>query len=760
MPNLSISSVTQDKLGYLWVGTADGLMRYNGKSLLQFGRGDGLAESFVTAGHLTDTGLLYFGHYSGAISKFDGQHFNQVSGIGEARGQVKDIQEDDYGHLWLINNGLAKIDDDSLVMMELPEIESSVVNCFYVGKGGLFIGTNQGILFYKVSPQGNVTYQGTVKELEGIAVRTIYPQLSEEGLWIGTEEEGIFEMGYASDFKYFKAISVFQNAFFSREMVTSIYEDHENQLWVGTRLGGIVRIKFNRESHEPMVYVYHQEQTGFVSNFISVIVADKEQSIWMGTQNAGLVQIIDRNILYLDLKKNFNISQVRATEQNRDGAYIFGTNQGLIKVMYDQENKVFGEASFLLKGVDITGIFQDKNSQFWIGTADQGMYRANEELDVLRKYPMNPSIDHSKIRLVTGDRWGNLWISVSGYGAFKVDTTGALIDHVSTENGFIHNEIYSINCDSKDRVWFGTRRSGLAMRDAEGKLHFLTKDGDFISREINAILEDNSHRIWIATEGDGVFVYDEDGFRNFGTPMGMRSDYCKSILVDNVGNIWVGHSNGLSRIDDRTGIITTFGKNEGLVHTDMQLHAAFKDQYDHFWWGNSNGITRIAKPGENFKSIDLKTYFTDIRLFLRNENLLSSTATKADEDEILQLPHNENHITFDFIAISLKKQEGIYYQYKLDGYDKEWSPPLVDNSATYTNLDPGDYEFLVRPSDNKMVWDSETTNFKFSIAKPFWNQSWFYATEIIFFLLLVVITYYSGKSRHKWLPRVMMYVCI
>src|SRR5688500_1918806 len=303
------------------------------------------------------------------------------------------------------------------------------------------------------------------------------------------------------------------------------------------------------------------------------------------------------------------------------------------------------------------------------------------------------------------------------------------------------------------------------MMDKEGEVWLFSKEENLKARDINDIDEDSDGNIWIATEGDGFFRYSDKKFIQVGSGENLISPFIKGIQFDPYGRIWYSYRKGLGYYDLRSEKRHHFTKGDGLLSNEAYSSSIIVDSKSNKWFCNDYGVTLFEHDTISDDRKELETYLTGIRIFFKNypTGLKSEELTRgllAGKLPPLKLTHEENHLTFDFVAIKLNRTGKIHYRHFLEGYDTEWTPPKTTNYVTYTNLDPGDYKLKVQATDDLGAWVDPTTEYSFVITPPYWKKTWFYLMQIVCVLGLFTLTYFIGKktiATKRYVLRLMLF---
>ncbi|MEP3389100.1 MAG: two-component regulator propeller domain-containing protein [Reichenbachiella sp.] len=757
-----IYDIVQDEDGFLWLGADDGLYRFDGKTMLKFNQMDSTIGELVTACTVSTDGHLYLGYYNGGVSIVEHGRYRKLQNAESNPSKVNRLYQDKNQVLWGLtqNTGLIRIENRIAKAVYMDMLNQLISYDLIRHEDRFYIGTNEGLLMLQMDEEENISPIGFVVGSFGKAVNALYEDPhDDEILWVGTDE-GLFYIEHG------EATTGILNPVKGAEKlrVTSITRDHLKTLWVGTAASGLVEIEL-KNNHAFRLTRFDRDH-GFPSNQISSLYVDRENEIWVGTFGNGLVQLNRAFFHHYELKKSGRIEGINDMYQVNENLYYLATDKGLVRAFNQpyQDSLTF-EIMEETKGYIVTRILK-KDDAIWLGTTNSGLINYDIETNKFKEVYLDPvdvGLSHL-VRYVVEGNDGSLWVSIAGNGVYHLNERGGLIEHFNTRNGFYHNEVFTILPDQAGNIWFGAHSVGLALLTGEGEMKFLTKDNIFPARDINSISQDNQGIIWIATSGSGLYSFDGENFQRYDEQSGLLSNFCNAVEVDNAGQVWVGHRKGLSLIQSEYGLVRRFNHPGELGETEAVLNSVTKDIQGNIWFGNPYGVTKVILPHVQHRIEKRETHIQDIRLFFERVDLLDHSALDKLDNALpndLTFGHKENHITFDFVSINLKNPDGIYYQYQLIGYDKNWSPITSSNLATFTNLDPGKYTFRIRESDHPKYWGDNYEELTFVIDSPYWKKWWFYLLQISIMASLFLITYFiSARVQNLFVIRLMVYVSL
>ena len=754
-----IYTIVQDEDGFLWIGSDEGLYRFDGKEMLNLNKKDTSINNLVTASAVSADGHLYLGYFSGGISIVEHGRYRKILQPEELPNRVEQLKLDDQGILWGLtrNQGLLRIDGDEVQHFNIPLLNDVISKDFVVINDRVYVATNQGMVEFIIE-DNEVKPLHFISETINLESNVLYPDKEDPNtIWVGTSD-GLFK--YSIEEEEVDLIEGFP----AHVQISAISKDDLNTLWVGTYVHGLIEVDFVGDRVEAITFF--NKANGFESNEIGEVYVDHENEIWVGTFGRGMVQLNRAYFHHYELNQTIGVEGVHTIQKYRGDELLLGTEKGLVHVYHKpkRDSLIFETLNYTRDYFFTSLLVTDQ--VLWAGTRSNGILQINLEskkITPIRLNPMDPVQNHL-IRDIRMDREGNIWVSAAGNGVYHIRPDGTLIEQYNTRNGFYHNEIFSIYPDQAGNIWFGSHATGLAVLEKNGEIKYLSKDGVFPAFDINTITQSEDGNIWITTSGAGIYRFDGENFRQYTEKDGLLSDFCNAAMVDDIGQIWVGHRLGISLIQPDYDLIRFFSHPSELGETEAVLNSVVKDVHGNVFFGNPYGITKVNLPHFNFQIRKRETHIKDLRLFFEEVDLLNHSRSEKLDNILpsdLRFNHADNHISFDFVSINLRNPNAIYYRYTLDGFDKGWSNINKSNSATYTNLDPGKYTFKVKESDHPELWDDEYASITFTVAPPYWRTWWFYLLQIAFFLFIIYMTLVlSTRIKSQFATRLMVYVSL
>lgn len=752
LSNLSVSSMLQDRYGFLWFATQGGLNLYNGREINVFRHNpfddEGLVHNLIqTMYYDEDTHHLWIGTYQGIsnMSIHERQFTNYtVDSHGLSNPVVIAITRGPDEKIWAgTMDGLNQIDETN-GKITVYDVPGDVIRDLFVdSKGRLLVGTYEGLHYFDFEKElllplnldlpspfvmvikefqpGTLTlglWDGGVvhvnmtdhsflhRQYDHNDVYTLY-QTHDQTLWVGTWGGGLFAEMPDGTLHHFPGEG--ENKALEHPVVYSLLQDHSDIFWIGTNGGGLH--KLNPRQNNFVIFEHDPEIPGSLSSGkINAITRDPQNQLWISIYNNGLNRydpIEDTMIHYRHDAKNptsIPSDNITAMYVDQSGQLLLGSNAGLFA--YDPTMDGFHSLNYFDEDILIYAIAE--NDDFlWIGTYSHGAYRYHRKTGEMDQFYFGPSF-------------------------------GAIISD---------NLVYDILVDSQDRVWIGTNNGLNLLRPGDNRFTMYhrdpEKDHQLAANTIRSIFEDSKGRIWIGLVGGGLALYQEDTntFKTFLEDDGLSSNTITGILEDHAGRIWAATHDGISILDPDKKDIITLTPQDGIGGWEFNA-GHYKDTDGTLLFGGVHGIAAI--PGDLTASGAQApiTYITSVELF-QNPVTLNQMFFN---DQHLHFNAQENFLGFQFSALDYDAPDKTRFSYFLEGFDSEWIHAGKRDYAYYSNLPPGDYQLQV-VAENVHGIESDPVFFSFTIATPWYMSSLAMFLYVCLFLLLLMGIFRIREDR-------------
>jgi serine phosphatase RsbU (regulator of sigma subunit) len=332
------------------------------------------------------------------------------------------------------------------------------------------------------------------------------------------------------------------------------------------------------------------------------------------------------------------------------------------------------------------------------------------------------------------DKKNNLWIGTIE-GVVKYEIHSGLIKTMRTINGLSDNDVTAFCEDDRGQIWIGTKQKGITVFDGKTYKKFGRENG-LSYGSITSIAQDSKQRMWVGTEGGGVFVYDLGKFYNYKISDGLISDFITLIIADEKNNMWLGTNKGLNKYEANKKTFHSYAASDGFTGLETKSKSTYRDNEGNLWFGTVNGVFKY-NPKQDIP--------------VRQEPIIKLTRLRVNlqdypMDSQITLSYEKNSLHLDFVGISLSNPQGVTYQTKLEGYDKEFKPANPQNFEIYSNLPPGAYEFKLTACNSSGACSSRPFTMKIVITPPFWKTWWFYLAMLAL-IISILLTYIKLRER-------------
>ena len=733
-----VYNITQGENGYLWLGTGEGICRFDGFDFVSEFPGDTLPETPVKNSFRDSQDRLWFGYDNGQIAVLEGYSFRLISPPEEQFSVINGFAEDLEGNILIAtqDKGIIKLDDEFNFKYLKKGIENQLISSIkLVNKTDILIGTFSGLFLYKfLDDTTGLELVGRFEEIPYTNVQNIIASSHRTNeYYIATADEGLFRLQMdGADIQLYSINQIGEAFDMQYSNIQSVYEDEERNLWIGTWGEGMIKLNFSEQSGNYISVSKYNEENGLAGNYVQSLFEDLEGNLWIGTYGEGMSVLKDRSFsFYSSSNENFN-DDIHSLIQI-DDQYYLGSENGILVTDLSGENEDIIGVKDGLPADRITSLYQDSLGILWVGTSKSGIYKLNSDRSKASRFFSSQNSLENMINRITGEG-EDIWVATNG-GVFHFNLITGERKHFTTRNQLPHNKIKDVFIDSEGEVWIASPGNGIysitrgeALRiDAPAEL-------DFVS-----ITQDSKGILWAVTNGDGVFEFDRDSLRYYSSADGLRNNYCYSIAEDAKGNIWVGHRLGMSRINRNRDIINTYSVEAGIT-ADCNPNAVINNRENKLVFGTSEGLIFYDPVAEKKDSIPPVLNITGLTI----------SDQSYDFTKPVHLPYDIYKIRIDFRGINFSNPDKVLYQYKLDGYD-DWSEPTGIPYVIYSRVEDGDYTFMLRACDENGVCTEDPLELDITVKIPIWKAWWFIVSLIIVLLLTVYLIIVIRERKQKQL---------
>lgn len=767
LSNSTVEAIYQDSRGFIWIGTRDGLNRYDGHEMVVYrndaGESGSISDGYIRCIYEDRDHELWVGTVNG-LNRLDRgkdrftrwKHEDADTGSLSNNG-ITALLEDHQGRLWVATSGGLNLLDRSTGRFRHyrmgggpGSLRDDRINCLLEDNSGqLWIGTQSGLDVFEPAT-GHFTAIANPAITNSSGNTIIAMREDRQGnLWLGTEDDGLYlydplrksftRYGHSDK----DAVSLGNN------MIKCMLTDSKGQIWAGSINGGLNLFhaasgSFSRYTYEP------GNGTSLSQRTISALYEDRQGNLWVGTHRGGINIYspgMDKFNLYRQESSANSLSynDVKTFCEDRSGNIWVGTDGGGLDLFLRDErvfkhyrNDPFNDRS--LGSNAVLDVFQDREGELWVSTWGGGLNRFNRGRGDFTRYQNNANDPHSIssnfVQKTFEDFSGNLWVATyyGGLNIFdrKKGVFTRLIDDPTGKTSLTGKNIVSLLEDKGGRIWIGTDDGGLNCWN-ESTRHFTHYfDSEEKMPDLRVLFQDSKGRLWVGEKGLYVFDAAKDSFRLFTNRAGLANEFIKGITEDGQGILWISTSNGLTRLDAESKNSKKYNTGDGLQDQEFEANAFLKTKDGEMYFGGINGFNSFYPGAIQPNSFVPPVYITGFQLSGRKVGPGEGTGTGASPlaqdislSKEIRLSYRQSTFSFTFAALNYTTPENNQYAYLLEGLDTAWNYAGKESKAVYTNLGPGNYVFRVKASNNDGIWNEEGASIKIVITPPFWRTNWF-----------------------------------
>ncbi|WP_194767048.1 two-component regulator propeller domain-containing protein [Tamlana sp. I1] len=758
-----VSGIVQDKSGFIWMGTNNGLNRFNGYDFKIF-KNDLYNDNSLTNNRIKSLlcdskNRIWIATETSVLSYFDPitNTFQKISFNDEPFSHISQIIQDDENNIWFTTN--------TNELYKLQEENGKFEN------SGILLPFKSEII--EIKPFKSHIWVCTaadglwkINQITGKATRIDNPALRMpvsmtkhgDDLLVATYN-GIFSLTDALEVK-----PIYQSKL---GMTTNFVVDFNNNIWVGLFNGGILLLKQNDLGNYELKKTYNTKHL-LSTNRVNEILIDSFDMLWIGTSGGGAH--------YIDLKeKPFRLTNkensalpdnyITAIYENESTLWT-GTRNGLLE--YDKKTNT----SFLKTTGHISYIYQDTSNQLWVGKRFEGLllYQDNNLIKTYKK-DTEENFPSNEVMGVQEDEFGRLWVITFNEGIAIIDIkTKAVLSNLNTKSYLPTNNINYLYLDPQltNVAWLATRDIGLLkviFKDPSKisviKYGFNPKDSTSISSNyVWPILRSKKGDLWVGTLGGGLnkLIETDEGsqFKRYTEKDGLPDNDIESILEDDAHNLWLG-GRGITKFDPKNLTFSTYDVKDGLQSNSFKIGAAFKNSKGILYFGGINGLNYFNpslivpnphKPKLVLDELKVLNKTVNVGDDINGRVLLNKS---LDYAETIEFKSDENEFTIELLGLHYSNPDKNKYAYKLKGYTKNWIYiNATQRKITFANLPSGTYTFIAKVSNNDGLW-SNTRSLKIKILPPWWATWWAYIFYFGIFILVLSLykNFVNRQSKLK-----------
>lgn len=789
LPQNEVTSIIQDKKGFLWFGTRGGLARFDGHNMKVFqyepGNKNSLSNNSVETLFESSDGKIWIGTKSGGLNCFDPRYesfriyqFNAKDTGSISGNRVVSIAETNDGSIWAgtWQNGLNRLDQKTGKFHHLLEgrhvlaLRKTLDGTLWIGSGrrlykvqsgsritqpietGLSSGStitsiiedeHNARLLISGWASGLISYSyrsGAVEQLYGSPSNSdqandLYSVLldNKKNIWMGSWGKGLKVYDAQGNISGIHIAPQIQNKYNTDfDIILTLFQDRSDNIWIGTDGGGVCKLRKRNNAFKSFTF----GNSNLSSGHILSLLEDSKGRVWIGTKGGGLNELKGEEIIHhkeiYDQVQDDRVNDIHTIYEDFNGVIWFGSNYGLHKITRHVKDKVSIETvtrdlsrENSLSDEKVMAILRDTKGRFWVGTQQQGLNRMT----------------------------GTLANGVPAFKAYKVDEHNRF--------SLSENRVSVLFEDSSGRIWVGTYKGlHLYKEDIDGfiKLSHEPGNSESLSNDIViCITEDKEGAIWVGTAGglNKVTIQNDVLKAKYLTKQdGLPNDYINSILQDKSGNFWISTNGGIFKFNPSKGDILFFNVRDGLQSNAFSENAACEGSSGLMYMGGINGFN-VLDPAVELAPVHSPLSFVSLKLMNREV----AAGEKVNDHVILEksfaytneitLSHLDKVVSIEVAALDFTLPEKNQFAFRLEGFDNEWYNYQNQRMITYTNLKAGTYTLHVKSSDFGNVWVGDPISLKINVLPPPWKTGWAYAAYFTVALVVALIIRNVIKKQLK-----------
>ncbi len=732
LPSNTVTSLLQTRDGWLWVGTTNGIARFDGQRFRTFGETSGLPGLSVTCLVEDAMGTLWAGTEGSGLARWDGRRFHALAtGTDREGNTVLALGADPAGSLWVATRGgLQEVRGESITKRS-----GNIISRIIADSRGLWLTVASALWRWDGTALTRAQALGDSPLVP--EERSLFSSLSalaagpDDTLWFGGAN------GYIGKFAGGVATNFGEGHPILSSSVWELLAARNGDVWLGTSGTGLGRLRDG-------AILQFTTDDGLPTNSIRALCEDREGNVWAGTAGGGLTRLSARRIEAITARDGLSHNAVMALAEGADGTVWIGTNGGGLNRWH--AGKVAPHApTYVLENKCISSLAVSPDGSLCVGTSDSGMLRLSDSGAKIIDLPPRASV-----AALCYDQSGGLWFGTLNAGPGCL-VTGVNAEGIAEDITLVPNELQPL-----------------------------------VSQPVTSLLADAAGGMWFGTAGQGLARLAENTLTRWRRTDGLASDFVRTVRADSSGTVWIGTSGGLTRWKD--GRLFTYTAAHGLP--DTFISQILDDQAGHLWLGTNRGVLRVALTslddvargetslldvlalgtGDGLPSLECTGGYHPAGLRLRDGRLCFGTVaglavvdparfsspaalppvvfeevTPGTSPESYRpgitsfsMPENAGRLGISYTALHFTAPERVRYRYRMTGFEKNWVEAGADHAASYTHLPPGDFRFEVIASADGSTWSAPAT-LNFRVLAPWWKTPWGYAGLVLLTLTGVAL---------------------
>lgn len=719
LPQNTVKAILQTQEGYLWLGTEEGLARFDGVTFGSFDKSntEALAASHnITALHEDQHGVLWIGTNGGGLVQYSSGTFTRYENEAFTSEAVSALYEDEAGNLWIgtFDQGLFVLGDSHVThYSEDDGLSGALVRAVHqVRNGDILVGTDRGLDV--ITEGGIIPGHPAAQHLSDQFVMAIYEDRRHR-IWVSTRNH-LFQIDEEKARRFTPGVS--------NDIVRTMWQDGAGTLWLGMDRGGIVRLKDGQ-------FESLSTDDGLSHARVLSIYGDREGNLWIGTEGGGLNRLRNGKFITYSTDEGLSNDMVLTVFEGDEGSLWVGTEGGGVNRIQDGTVTSYTQEDGLSNNF-VSSVTGDRHGNVWVGTLGGGLNRYQN--GQFLHYDRGDGLPSEIVVSLLQGRDGGLWVGTDAGLAYLKDGRFTTYD---SEDGLSSNFVTALHEDGAGGLWIGTYDAGLNHLEDGRFTHFTEEDG-LESDVVVALHEDGDGTVWIGTYGGGLSRLKDGEITTYTSRDGLYNENVYQILEDGSGNLWMGSNKGIFEVSKQeleafaAGEVeaiqsTVYGEADGLLSFEVNggvQPAGWVGQDGRIWFPTVKGVAGINPE---------KIRHNEVPPGVVIEGVTVDGEPVEQEKTLAEVAAGSEKLEFHFTALSLTASSRNKFRYKLEGYDDDWSEADTKRSATYTNLDPGQYTFRVMASNNDGRWNEAGAAVDLYLTPFFYERPafWLFGTFVL-----------------------------
>lgn len=786
----TVNVILKDKYGLLWFGTEDGLDKFDGTNFKVYRHKPGdsttLGANEVLSIHEDRSGNLWIGTSGGSVSVYDRKRDAFINYPSSDTGQairnnvIRAVRTDYLGKIWVIHyGGFDVLDPKTRKTINLPLSPAGLqsiptdpaITGYEDSKHRMWIGTANGLLQYDPATRILKRFQHSDQDAFSLSNGNVTSIAEDKqgNIWVGTSNGLSMYSGGANQFVNYRK-SNGNSKSLSSNSVNSIAVEND-RLWLGTEDG--LNIFDTKTGEIRKIGFDYRDIHSLNAPTVRTVYIDNQGIYWLGMVGGGINKF-DKNLnLFNFVKSNvfdergLKASFVSSFAEDNAGNVFVGTEGGGLS-SFNPATRLFQQFNIRARGkssdsrLNVLALKMNKKKQLIIGTFGDGLFVLNPSTQSYLQFVQGNNasdLNANDIFCIEEDRKGNIWVGTNGDGVNVLNSDHKVIVRYTPNpqrpndvklpiNGYIRD----IEEDSEGKIWIATHGGGIAtLEPSSGKFTiYNTTNAKLPNDKVQTLLEDRSGNIWAGTFGGGLAAFQKHAGQPviFSENEGLQNNAIYEILEDQKGLIWVSTNKGISSIDLAAKKINNYTHHNGVQNNNFIPGSGITSTSGELFFGGVEGFNYF-NPANLKKNNNIPTaLITDLRVSNQSVNASEDGPIKEHISVAKEIDLNyKQNFALSFVGLNYTSPVQNQYAYKLEGFDKDWNYVGNITTASYTNLDPGEYIFRVRASNNDGVWNNEGASIIIYVHPPFWRSAYAYALYALALLGLVLYLRYRGIRK-------------